>query len=227
MPAIKNWKEDDRPREKLLQKGVNALSDAELLAILIHSGTSNASALDMAKALLHAHNNDLQKLASRSVKEIIGSRIKGFGPAKAITIMAALELGVRRNITSAKKLVFTHSSDVANFLRAQLQYLQTEVFAVIYLNQANKILHYEVISEGGITGTVADPRVILKNALLHNATNLILSHNHPSGSLRPSRADQELTRKISEAARVLDIRVLDHIIVSENGYYSFADDGLM
>ncbi|HRH50859.1 MAG TPA: DNA repair protein RadC [Panacibacter sp.] len=225
--TIKHWAEDDRPREKMLLKGIDSLSNAELLAILINNGTKEKSAVDVAKELLNAVNNDLQQLGKLSIKEILKLKVKGIGEAKAISIAAALELGIRKDAAFKKKEVILKSSDIADFLRAKLQHKKHEVFAVIFLNRANKINHYEVISEGGITGTVADPRIILKKALAHDAVNLILCHNHPSGSIKPSRADEELTKKISDAASYLDIKVLDHIIVSEEGYYSFADEGII
>lgn len=225
--SIKNWAEDDRPREKLLQKGYTALSNAELLAILINNGTKEKSAVGVAKELLAAVNNDLQKLGKLSVKEILKLKVKGIGEAKAVTIAAALEFGIRRDSADRKKDVIMKSNDIAQYLRAQLQYRQREIFMVLYLNNANKIIHSAVISEGGLTGTVADPRVILKKAIEHDATRLVLCHNHPSGNTNPSRADQELTQKIKEAARLLDISLLDHIIVSDEGYFSFADSGLL
>jgi len=225
--TIKHWAEDDRPREKMLLKGIDSLSNAELLAILINNGTKEKSAVDVAKELLNVVNNDLQQLGKLSIKEILKLKVKGIGEAKAISIAAALELGIRKDAAFKKKEVILKSSDIADFLRAKLQHKKHEVFAVIFLNRANKINHYEVISEGGITGTVADPRIILKKALAHDAVNLILCHNHPSGSIKPSRADEELTKKISDAASYLDIKVLDHIIVSEEGYYSFADEGII
>ena len=225
--SIKNWAEDDRPREKLTLKGTDALSNAELLAILINNGTKEHSAVDVCKDLLSKVNNDLQRLAALSVKEIIQLKTKGIGNAKAVSIAAALELGIRRDASAKRKEVITQSSQVADYLKAKLQYKKHEVFAVLFLNQANKIMHYEVISEGGITGTVADPRIILRAALAHDAVNLILCHNHPSGSIKPSRADEDLTRKIKEAALLFDIKVLDHIIVSSDGHYSFADEGIL
>lgn len=225
--SIKNWAEDDRPREKMMIKGVDALSNAELLAIIINNGTKDKSAVDVSKELLNSVNNDLQKLGSLSVKEIIKLKTKGIGEAKAIAITAALELGIRRDVASNKKETILKSNEVAAFLKSKLQYKRHEVFAVLFLNQANKIMHYEVLSEGGITGTIADPKIIMRKALEHDAVNMILCHNHPSGSLKPSRADKELTYKITQAAFLFDIRVLDHIIVSEAGHYSFADEGLM
>ena len=225
--GIKNWAIDDRPREKLALKGAESLSNSELLAILINIGSTDKSAVDLAKELLSAVENSLQRLAKLSVKEMVNLKIKGLGPAKAITIAAALEMGVRRNMADNKKETVLSSKDIAGFLQAQLQYKSHEVFAVVFLNRANKINHYEIISEGGITGTVADPRIILKKALQHEAVSIVLCHNHPSGNLKPSRQDQELTNKIKEAAQYFDIKVLDHIIVSEEGYYSFADDGML
>ncbi|MDB5192452.1 MAG: hypothetical protein JWQ96_2015 [Segetibacter sp.] len=225
--SIKNWAEDDRPREKLVAKGAEVLSNSELVAILINNGTTNRSAVDLAKELLSFVDNNLQRLGKLSVKDIVNLKIKGLGPAKAISIAAALELGIRRNMADNKKQVIFSSRDIASYLRAQFQYRKHEVFAVVFLNKANKINHYEIISEGGITGTVADPRIILKKALEHGAVHILLCHNHPSGSLKPSRQDEELTQKIKDAARLFDIKVLDHIIVSEEGFYSFADEGIL
>lgn len=227
MAGIKDWSEDDRPREKLMLKGVSTLSNSELLAILINNGTKDKSAVDVAKDLLAKADNDLQKIAKLSVKEMLKLKVKGLGPAKAVTIAAALELGIRRDTADKKKQKVTSSKDIADFLKAQFQYHTKEVFVVIFLNQGNKILHHEIISEGGITGTVADPRIILQKALEHNATAIILSHNHPSGNLKPSRQDELLTDKIKNAAAYFDIKVADHIIVSSEGYFSFADEGLL
>ncbi len=225
--SIKNWAEDDRPREKMLLKGIETLSNAELLAILINNGTRDKSAVDVAKELLTAIDNDLLQLGKLSVKEILKLKVKGIGEAKAISIAAALELGIRRDAAYKKKDVITHSKDIADFLRAKLQYKKHEVFAVIFLTRSNKITHYEVVSEGGITGTVADPRIIIKKALAHDAVSIILCHNHPSGNVKPSRQDEDLTLKIKNAAMLFDIKVIDHIIVSEDGYYSFADEGII
>ncbi len=208
-------------------KGTTALSNSELLAILINNGTKDKSAVDVAKDLLAKVDNDLQRIGKLSVKEMLKMNVKGIGPAKAISIAAALELGIRRNTAGHKKEKIVTSKDIANFLRAQYQYHTKEVFVVMYLNHANKVLHHEIVSEGGITGTVADPRIILQNALAHNATAIILSHNHPSGSLKPSKQDELLTEKIKTAATYFDIKVMDHIIVSEEGYFSFADSGLI
>ena len=222
--SIKTWAIDDRPREKLLLKGAGALSNSELLAILINSGSRERSAVDLAKDILQLGQNNLAELGKISVKEF--QQVKGIGIARAIIITAALELGRRRDAASfLEKPVIRTSADIAGHLRSLFKDHLYEVFAVVFLNQANKINHVEVISQGGITGTVADPRVILKKALDSQATSIVLCHNHPSGNLQPSRADEQLTHKIREAAVFFDIRLLDHIIVSEEGYYSFADEG--
>ena len=224
--SIKQWAKDDRPREKLLIKGAENLSNSELLAILIHNGTKEKTAVDLGKEVLKLGKDNLNELGKLTVNELM--KIKGIGEAKAITIAAALELGRRRQASaSLEKVVITTSTEIANYLRSALKDYRHEVFAVVFLNRANKVNHFEIISEGGITGTVADPRIILKKALEADAVSIILSHNHPSGSLKPSRADEELTTKIKEAAKYFDIRVIDHIIVSEDGYYSFSDEGIL
>ncbi len=224
--SIKNWAEDDRPREKLLLKGASALSDSELIAILINNGTKEKSAVELAQEILRSGNNNLNELGKLSIKDL--QKIKGIGNAKAIAIAAALELGRRRQAADAlEKISVRTSNDIAQFLRAKIKDYLHEVFAVVFLNRANKINHFEIISQGGITGTVADPRIILKKALEEDATSVVLCHNHPSGNLKPSRADEELTHKIKEAAKYFDITVLDHIIVSEEGYFSFADEGII
>lgn len=224
--SIRQWAKDDKPREKLLSKGSEALSDSELLAILINQGSKEKNAVELAKEVIRLGKNNLNELGKISIKDLM--KIKGIGEAKAITIAAALELGRRRQAGgSLDKFVVTNSTDVANYLQTFLKDYRHEVFAVIFLNRANKINHFEIISKGGISGTVADPRIILKKALEEDAVNVILCHNHPSGSLKPSKADEELTIKIKEAAKYFDIKVIDHIIVSDNGYYSFADEGLL
>ncbi len=230
MPAnnysIKQWARDDRPREKLLSKGPFTLSDSELLAILINSGNKEKTAVELAKEVLLLGKNNLGELGKLSVENLMS--IKGIGEAKAITIAAALELGRRRQSNgSLEKPVLSSSKQVAEFLQSKFRDELIEYFAVVFLNQSNKINHFEIISQGGITGTVADPRVILKMALEKNAVSLILCHNHPSGSLKPSKADEDLTLKIKEASKLLDIKVLDHLIVSDEGYFSFADEGVL
>ena len=224
--SIKNWAIDDRPREKLLSKGAEALSNAELLAILINNGSKNKSAVELAKEILKLGHDNLNELGKLSLTDF--KKVKGIGEAKSITVAAALELGRRRHAAAAlEKIIVKSSKDIAQYLRVTLKDYSYEVFAVIFLNQANKINHFEIISRGGITGTVADPRLILKKALEEDATSLVLCHNHPSGNLKPSRADEELTKKIKEAASYFDIKIVDHIIVSEDGFYSFADDGIL
>jgi DNA repair protein RadC len=224
--SIKNWAVDDRPREKLLKKGAVVLSDSELLAILINNGNKEKSAVELAKEILKLGDNNLNELGKLSIKEL--QKIKGIGEAKAIIIAASLELGRRRHASLAlEKTVIKTSSDIAQYLRATIKDFNYEVFAVLFLNKANKINHFEIISRGGLTGTVADPRIILKIALEQEATSIVLCHNHPSGNLKPSKADEELTQKIKNAARFLDILVMDHLIVSEEGFYSFADGGLL
>ena len=224
--SIKNWAIDDRPREKLLTKGAAILSDSELLAILINNGNKEKSAVELAKDILKLGGQNLNELGKLSLKDF--QKIKGIGEAKAITIAAALELGRRRHATAAlEKTVIKTSADIAQYMLTRIKDFGYEVFAVLFLNKANKINHFEIISRGGLTGTVADPRIILRIALEQGATSLVLCHNHPSGNLRPSKADEELTEKIKIAARYLDILVMDHLIVSEEGYFSFADGGLL
>lgn len=223
---IKSWPIDDRPREKMQAKGAAALSNSELLAILINNGNKEKSAVQIAKDILLVGHNNLDELGKLSLKDL--QKIKGIGVAKAITIAAAMELGRRRMSSDfLNKSIVRSSGEIANYLKTVLKDHPHEVFAVLFLNRANKILHFEIVSSGGLTGTVADPRIILKKALETGATSLVLSHNHPSGSLKPSRADEELTQKIRQAAMYLDIKVLDHIIVSDEGYFSFADEGLL
>ena len=224
--SIKHWATDDRPREKLRSKGPESLSHSELIAILLQNGTRQKSAVELAKEILHLGSNNLSELGRLSIKELM--KIKGIGEAKAITIAAALELGRRRQANEIlDKPIITDSGSIARYLQALLKDHDREVFMVMFLNRANKINHTEIISRGGITGTVADPRVILKRALEEDAVSIVLCHNHPSGSLKPSRADEALTLKIKEAARYFDIRVADHVIVSEAGFFSFADQGLL
>lgn len=224
--SIKEWSKDDRPREKLLYTGAENLSNSELLAILIHNGTRQKTAVDLAKEVLRLGKDNLGELAKLTITDFM--KVKGIGEAKAVSIAAALELGRRRqSVVPSEKFVIRSSADIAGYLKARFQDYRTEVFAVLFLNRANKVNHMEIISEGGITGTVADPRIILRKALEKHAVNIILCHNHPSGSLKPSHADKHLTEKIKEAAKLFDITVMDHIIVSEAGYYSFADDGLL
>jgi DNA repair protein RadC len=224
--SIKTWALDDRPREKMLAKGSGALSNSELLGIIINNGNKEKSAVDIAKDILKLAHDNLNELGKMSLKDL--QKVKGIGIAKAITITAAVELGKRRQTSDIldKKSIKT-SRDLAAYLRENLKDYNYEVFAVVFLNNANKINSFQIVSNGGLTGTIADPRIILRKALEAGATSIILSHNHPSGNLKPSRADEDLTKKIKQAASYLDIAVLDHIIVSDEGYFSFADEGLI
>lgn len=224
--SIKNWSEDDRPREKMTKLGAEVLSNAELLAIIINNGSKEKSAVELAKEIMQLGQNNLDELGKLSLNDL--QKIKGIGEAKAISIAAALEIGRRRSAGDfLLKPKLTSSKEIAHYLRTVLKDHAHEVFAVLFLNKANKVNGYKIISRGGIDGTVADPRLILKEALNHNATSLILSHNHPSGNLKPSPQDVQLTHKIKVAASYFDIKVLDHIIVSDEGYYSFADEGAL
>lgn len=224
--SIKYWSADDRPREKLRQKGADTLSHSELIAILLQNGTRHKSAIDLAKEIMQLGKNNLNEVGKLSIKELM--KVKGIGEAKAIIITAAMELGRRRQANELmEKPIISDSGSIARYLQAILKDHDREVFMVLFLNRANKINYTEIISRGGITGTVADPRVILKRALEEDAVSLVLCHNHPSGSLKPSKADEVLTYKIKEAAKYFDIKVLDHIIVSDEGFYSFADEGVL
>jgi DNA repair protein RadC len=224
--TIKNWALNDRPREKLLQKGKLALSDAELIAILIGSGNTEESAVDLSKRILFETKNNLNLLGKLSAQQLMN--YKGIGEAKAISIIAAMELGRRRRTEDALELVkIASSSTVFELLQPILGELLHEEFWILYLNNANKIIEKLPISKGGITGTLVDVRVTLKKALELGATSLILAHNHPSGNLNPSEADKQLTNKLKIAAESIDIKVLDHLIVTEKSYFSFADEGLM
>ncbi len=224
--SIKNWASDDQPSYKLIKSGVNSLSNAELLAILLRTGTQHQSAVELSRKILETSKNNLHELAKMGLKDL--QKMKGIGETKSIIIAAALELGRRRHSSDfLRKPQIRCSTDIAEYLKSAFQDLAYEIFAVVYLNRANKIVHFEIISRGGITGTVADPRLILKFALEHNATSIVLSHNHPSGNLQPSKADEDITSKINHAAAFLDIKLLDHIIVSNEGYFSFMDEGLL
>jgi len=224
--TIKNWALNDRPREKLLQKGKLALSDAELIAILIGSGNTGESAVELSKRILFETNNNLNLLGKLSAQQLMV--YKGIGEAKAISIIAAMELGRRRRTEDALELVkIVSSSTVFELLQPIIGELPHEEFWILYLNNANKIIKKLPISKGGITGTLVDVRITLKKALELGATSLILAHNHPSGNLNPSEADKQLTNKLKIAAETIDIKVLDHLIVTEKSYFSFADEGLM
>jgi DNA repair protein RadC len=223
---IKSWSPEDRPREKLILKGKAALSNAELIAILLGSGTSTMSAVDLAKKILYPANNNLHELARLSVKDLV--KIKGIGEAKALTIVAALELGRRRKeLTADDKPKITGSRDVFEVLKADLLDIAHEEFWILLLNRANRVIRKSQVSQGGVAGTVADPKIIFKLALDELASGIILAHNHPSGNLTASQADLDLTKKLKEAGKLLDIQVLDHVIVAGQKYFSFADEGMM
>ncbi|HEY9185440.1 MAG TPA: DNA repair protein RadC [Salegentibacter sp.] len=224
--SIKQWAEDDRPREKLLQKGKLSLSDAELIAILIGSGSPNESAVQLSKRILAFGKNNLSELGKLSVQQLCN--FKGVGPAKAVSIIAALELGRRRRIEEAlERKKITSSASVFELMQPVLGELPHEEFWIIYLNNSNKVIEQLQLSKGGITGTLVDVRITLKKALELSATSLILVHNHPSGTLLASEPDKQLTQKLKTAAQSLDIKVLDHVIVTENSYFSFADEGML
>lgn len=223
---IKSWSPEDRPREKLILKGKSVLSDAELVAILLGSGTTTMSAVDLAKIVLQSANNNLHELARLTVKDL--TKIKGIGEAKAITIVAALELGRRRkDLEVDEKPKISSSKDAYQVIKADLLDIPHEEFWVLILNRANRVIKKHQISQGGVAGTVADPKIIYKSALDSLASGIILAHNHPSGNLTPSQADIELTKKLREAGKMLEIQVLDHIIVAGQKYFSFADEGML
>ncbi len=221
---IHEWAEDDRPREKLLLKGKHSLSDAELIAILMGSGSKNESAVDLAKRILNSSKDNLIELSKLGVKDLV--KFKGVGEAKAISIIAALELGKRRRMEEAlEKKKIGSSIDVFEYFSGILSDSTYEAFYILLLNRANKIIREIQISEGGFSGTVADPKKIFKIALEQNAAAIILCHNHPSGNIKPSDADIKLTHKLKSAGEMLDLPVIDHIILGEENYYSFADEG--
>ncbi len=224
--SIKNWAEGDRPREKLLQKGKMSLSDAELIAILIGSGSREESAVQLSKRILAASENKLNELGKLSVQQL--TKFKGIGEAKAITIVAAMELGRRRRGEEAvQRKQITSSDAVFEVMQPIIGDLGHEEFWILYLNNSNKILQKLQLSKGGMTGTLVDVRLAFKNALEVGATSVILAHNHPSGTLKPSEADKQLTRKLKLAGESLDIKVLDHLIVTQKSYFSFANEGIL
>ena len=224
--SIKDWSDDDKPREKLVQKGRSVLSDAELIAILIGSGSRSESAVELSKRILASVDNNLNELGRLTIKQLI--KFKGIGEAKAVSIAAALEIGRRRRGEEAIKIDNIGSSqDAFELLQPIMGDLEHEEFWIIYLNNSNKVLHKAQLSKGGITGTLVDVRIIMRQALELGAVALILAHNHPSGTLKPSTADKQITQKIKSAGEALDIRVLDHLIVTQKAYLSFADDKLL
>ena len=225
--SIKNWASEDRPREKLLQKGPESLSNAELLAILINTGTANKSAIDIAKDILEKSHQNLLELGRLSLTDI--KHIKGIGEKKAVTLMASIELGKRRQLASAlERPKILSSTDSFNLLSPYLLDKTVEEFYVIFMNAGNYLITIEPISNGGITATVVDARIIFKKAVEYaGVTQLIVAHNHPSGNLIPSETDKRLTEKIKEGGKLLDIRLLDHLIIASNSFYSFSDNGLL
>jgi len=224
--GIKMWAEADRPREKLMLHGRRQLTDAELVAILIGSGSRNETAVDLSKRMLGAYQHDLDAFGKAGVKEL--SKFKGIGEAKAIGLVAALELGRRRKETAKPEIVKVSSSrDAFGCLQSDFADLNHEEFWVLLLNRANHVRSKHLISKGGQSGTVADPKVIFKTALEHQAAYIILAHNHPSGNLKPSNEDLKLTKKLVEAGKLLDLLVVDHLILTDNGFYSFCDEGLI
>ncbi|MCB0462249.1 MAG: DNA repair protein RadC [Flavobacteriaceae bacterium] len=224
--SIKNWSQDDQPREKLRDKGKAALSDAELVAILIGSGSREESAVTLCQRILASVDNNLSELGKLSIKQLMD--FKGIGEAKAITIAAALELGRRRRGEEAlNKKKITSSASVYELMQPIIGELPHEEFWIVYLNNSNKVIQKNQLSKGGITGTLVDVRLALKTALEVGATGIILTHNHPSGTLKPSEADKQLTTKLSTAAKSLDIKVLDHLIITEKAYFSFADENIL
>jgi DNA repair protein RadC len=222
---ITNWSEDDKPREKLMLKGKSVLSDAELIAILIGSGSRNESAVDLSKRILASVDHNLNALGKLSIAQLMN--FKGIGEAKAISIIAAMELGRRRRSEDVIELTkITSSKAVFDVMQPIIGELPHEEFWVLFLNNSNKILFKTQLSKGGMTGTVVDVRIVFKIALEQNATSIILTHNHPSGKLLASDADIQITKKIKTVGQHLDISVLDHIIITETGYYSFVDEGI-
>ncbi|MCI1265629.1 MAG: DNA repair protein RadC [Saprospiraceae bacterium] len=224
--SIKSWAEDDRPREKLLLKGKDSLSNSELLAILLRSGSRDESALSLAKRILESCNNNLFELSKIGMDHF--KKFKGVGKVKAITILAALEIGKRRQQSEAlHRPTIQGSRDAYEMVKYNLEELQHEESWAMFLNRRNAILGIEKMSAGGISGTIMDMRMIYKRAIEHQASGIILVHNHPSGNLKPSSADMDITSKAKSAGTALDIQLLDHLIISEHGYYSFADEGVL
>ncbi|SFE63235.1 RadC family protein [Sunxiuqinia elliptica] len=225
-PSIKEWAVEDRPREKLLVQGTRSLSEAELIAILIGSGNSKESAVELARRILGAVNNDLATLSKKDAAFLL--KFNGIGEAKAVNIMAALELGRRRKEQAASvKTTILNSRDAANYFRPLLEDLPHEEFWVLLLNRSNTVIDKFMVSQGGVTGTVIDVRLILKTALEKLACSLILCHNHPSGNIQASEADKKVTQKIKEAAQLMEIAVIDHVIIAHDQYLSFADEALL
>ncbi|MFY0603635.1 MAG: DNA repair protein RadC [Flavobacteriaceae bacterium] len=222
--TIKSWAVDDRPREKLIAKGKTVLSDVELIAILIGSGNRVESAVDVSKRILASVDNNLNDLARLSIEGLI--KFKGIGEAKAISIITALELGKRRQFEQENsKPKITGSNDVYNLMQPIIGELQHEEFWVLYVNNSNTIIAKQQISKGGLTSTLVDVRILFKKAIETMSVAIVICHNHPSGNLKPSKADVNLTERIIEAAKILEIKLLDHLIITQKSYFSFADEG--
>jgi len=223
---ITAWAVEDRPREKLIQKGPSSLSDAELLAILISSGTKERSAVDLGRELLAIVNNNLNNLGRLQIGDL--KKIHGIGNARAVTIAAALEIGRRRKLSEAPEVLqIKCSKDVAEIFQPLLADLIHEEFWILFLNRSNRVINRMKLSQGGISGTVTDVRMVMKQAIEYLASGIIVCHNHPSGNLNPSESDTKITQKIKEAGNLMDIQLLDHLIISDKDYYSFADNGLL
>ncbi|WP_106915915.1 RadC family protein [Chryseobacterium aurantiacum] len=224
--SIKFLAEDDRPREKFLQKGKGSLSDSELLAIIMGSGSREESVLELSRKILASVNNNWHQLSLLSVMDLM--KFKGVGEAKAISIITALEIGKRKAGQGIpEKSVIGNSHDAYSLLKNQLSDLRTEEFWAIFMNNSNKVIHISQLTHGGISQSIVDVRVLFKKALEHLSTGIIIAHNHPSGSLRPSKEDINITQKIEEAGNILNIQLLDHIIVTQDSYFSFSDEGLL
>ena len=223
---IKEWAVEDRPREKMVYRGLSSLSDAELIAILIGSGNQDETAVELSRRIMERVKNNLNELGRLNIEDL--KKFKGIGEAKAITIIAAMELGRRRNHSDILEMdKITGSKDVARFFRPIIGDLPHEEFWALFLNRQNRIIDKQRLSQGGLTGTVIDVRLVLKLALEKHATSLIFAHNHPSGNLDPSDADKKITRQLKESAKIMDIPLIDHLIITQGGYYSFADEGIL
>jgi DNA repair protein RadC len=224
--TIKSWAVEDRPREKLLLQGKSILTDAELIAILIGSGTKKESAVELSKRILNSVNNNINELAALAFEQLI--EFNGIGEARAVSIITALELGKRRHFEQTEqKPVIKSSATAFQILQPIIGELQHEEFWVLYLNNSNKVIAKKQLSKGGITATMVDVRLLFKKAVELAIVGIIVCHNHPSGKLKPSKSDELLTQKIKEAGQTLDIKLLDHLIITQKDYFSFADNGIL
>ena len=223
--GIKSWAEEDRPREKLLDKGRHVLTEAELIAILIGSGSKDETAVELSKRILSSVGNNLNELGKLTVQDL--NKFKGIGDAKAISIIAALELGRRRKPETVKREKIITSKDAYEIMKPSMMDLPHEEFWLLMLNRANLVTKKELISRGGVSGTVVDTKIIFKTAIVNYASSIIICHNHPSGNLKPSEADIKITKNIKDAGKIMEIPLLDHLIITDNGFYSFTDEGLL